>query len=109
MQSSAKRGSLWLAAGAMLGFLSGLSPAIAAENPTVVRAVPSAPVTPLVFDGDLRDLPTVPDWRPGDPMEEQASLGEDIATRAASTEKENDGNRFSYVRWYIELMTFDRF
>jgi hypothetical protein len=30
----------------------------------------SAPVTPFVFDGDVRDLPAPPSWRPGDPVKE---------------------------------------
>ena len=30
----------------------------------------SAPVTPFVFNGDLRDLPAAPRWRPGDPIRE---------------------------------------
>ncbi len=29
-----------------------------------------APVTPSSFDGDVRDLPVVGDWQPGDPMTE---------------------------------------
>jgi hypothetical protein len=29
-----------------------------------------APVTPFVFDGDLRELPAPPEWRPGDPVKE---------------------------------------
>jgi hypothetical protein len=27
-------------------------------------------VTPFVFEGDLRELPAPPDWRPGDPVKE---------------------------------------
>ena len=41
----------------------------------LVLAAPAAanmqlgpPVTPVVFDGDLRDFPTAPDWKPGDPI-----------------------------------------
>ena len=38
---------------------------------TVVRgAEMSAPVTPFIFDGDLRDLPRPPKWKPGDPIKE---------------------------------------
>ena len=29
-----------------------------------------APVSPTVYDGDLRDLPAAPQWRPGDPIRE---------------------------------------
>jgi hypothetical protein len=28
----------------------------------------SAPVTPSSWDGDVRNLPTVPEWKPGDPV-----------------------------------------
>jgi hypothetical protein len=35
------------------------------RNPEV-----SGPVTPWVFNGDLRSLPTAPDWQPGDPIKE---------------------------------------
>jgi len=42
-----------------------------ASHPTAVRgAQSSAPVTPFVFDGDVRDLPAVARWRPGDPVKE---------------------------------------
>ena len=37
------------------------------ENRDIER---SAPVTPFVFDGDLRDLPPPRQWRPGDPIKE---------------------------------------
>ncbi len=38
---------------------------------TVIRAeVSGGPVTPHSFDGDIRDLPVVEDWRPGDPIRE---------------------------------------
>ena len=30
------------------------------------------PVTPVEFNGDLRDLPVVPEWQPGDPIKEAA-------------------------------------
>ncbi|MCP3977850.1 MAG: hypothetical protein GY716_00775 [bacterium] len=30
----------------------------------------SEPVTPFIFDGDLRDLPAPPEWKPGDPVRE---------------------------------------
>ena len=37
----------------------------------VVRgAERSAPVTPYIFDGDLRDLPRPVNWKPGDPVKE---------------------------------------
>ena len=38
-----------------------------AEQP-VWEHVRSAPVTPFVFDGDVRDLPPPRAWRPGDPV-----------------------------------------
>ena len=42
--------------------------------PLVAEEVPvteiSAPVTPFVFDGDLRDLPRPEQWKPGDPVKE---------------------------------------
>ena len=37
----------------------------------VVRgAERGAPVTPFVFEGDLRDLPAPVEWKPGDPVKE---------------------------------------
>jgi hypothetical protein len=44
------------------------TPAAAQER--VEGAVRSAPVTPFVFDGDLRDLPPPRAWQPGDPLKE---------------------------------------
>lgn len=45
--------------------------ALAADDDTVIRDVEqSAPVTPFVFDGDVRDLPAPPQWMPGDPIKE---------------------------------------
>jgi hypothetical protein len=42
-----------------------------AEGPAVKRNVESfAPVEAWVFKGDVRDLPKVPDWEPGDPIKE---------------------------------------
>jgi len=40
------------------------------ESAFVVRAERSAPVTPFIFDGDVRDLPAPLKWRPGDPVTE---------------------------------------
>ena len=40
------------------------------DKPLVVRAERSAPVTPFIFDGDVRDLPAPVKWRPGDPVSE---------------------------------------
>jgi hypothetical protein len=40
------------------------------EKPLVVRAERSAPVTPFIFDGDVRDLPAPIKWQPGDPVTE---------------------------------------
>jgi len=41
------------------------------EQPQVIRgAERSAPVTPFVFDGDLRNLPAPVQWQPGDPVRE---------------------------------------
>ena len=42
--------------------------AVAAAPP--VGPETSDPVVPSVFNGDLRDLPTAPPWRPGDPVHE---------------------------------------
>jgi hypothetical protein len=42
-----------------------------ASHPATIRGAQlSAPVTPFVFDGDVRDLPAVERWRPGDPVKE---------------------------------------
>jgi hypothetical protein len=44
-------------------------------GPTVVddsRPFLGEPVTPVEFNGDLRDLPVAPEWQPGDPMKEAA-------------------------------------
>ena len=41
------------------------------SRPAAVRGVElSAPVTPFVFDGDLRDLAPPTPWGPGDPVKE---------------------------------------
>jgi hypothetical protein len=40
------------------------------EKSNVVTAEVSAPVTPYVFDGDVRDLPPPAAWKPGDPVVE---------------------------------------
>ena len=42
----------------------------AEERPVVRGAENSAPVTPFVFDGDVRDLPAPLHWQPGDPIKE---------------------------------------
>lgn len=39
------------------------------ENPTSA-IVASAPVSPIIYEGDLRDLPAPPTWQPGDPVRE---------------------------------------
>ena len=39
-----------------------------AEKTPVIQV--GAPVTPFVFDGDVRDLPQAPAWKPGDPIKE---------------------------------------
>ncbi|HXV78067.1 MAG TPA: choice-of-anchor J domain-containing protein [Candidatus Polarisedimenticolaceae bacterium] len=40
-------------------------------RPLAIRgAERSAPVTPFVWNGDTRDLPAPPQWRPGDPVKE---------------------------------------
>jgi hypothetical protein len=48
---------------------------VIADPPTPKRLVikgaeRSAPVTPLLFEGDLRDLPRPSKWKPGDPIKE---------------------------------------
>jgi hypothetical protein len=64
----------WLSArGLTLVFFAlSLSPIMAddTEGPRVVARGPerSAPVTPFVFDGDVRDLPPPIPWKPGDPI-----------------------------------------
>jgi hypothetical protein len=40
------------------------------EGRVIRDAELSPPVTPFVFDGDVRDLPTPPQWQPGDPVKE---------------------------------------
>jgi hypothetical protein len=57
-------------AGAALGgvLLLGLAAVPARAEGPAVQAF--APVTPWVFNGDLRDLPKAPDWEPGDPIKE---------------------------------------
>jgi Immune inhibitor A-like, MAM domain len=43
----------------------------AAQAPIVYQgAEVSEVVVPFVFDGDVRDLPLAPEWRPGDPIKE---------------------------------------
>jgi hypothetical protein len=44
---------------------AGMEPQVVARGPEI-----SAPVTPFVFDGDVRDLPKPIPWRPGDPIRE---------------------------------------
>ena len=39
-------------------------------NPQPVQAYRSAPVTPYIFNGDVRDLPQRRQWQPGDPVKE---------------------------------------
>ena len=39
-------------------------------NPQPVQVYRSAPVTPFVFNGDVRDLPQRRQWQPGDPVKE---------------------------------------
>ena len=48
------------------------SMAFAADNGRVVLTNPEVgpPVTPYSFDGDVRDLPAAPEWKPGDPIKE---------------------------------------
>jgi hypothetical protein len=46
-------------------------PATAQSDPPVRRGAETVDiVTPTVFEGDLRDLPLAPAWRPGDPIKE---------------------------------------
>lgn len=40
------------------------------SKPTVVKPIPIEPVTPQVFEGDVRDLPKAERWKPGDPVRE---------------------------------------
>ncbi|MDH3627245.1 MAG: immune inhibitor A [Acidobacteriota bacterium] len=40
------------------------------EKPADTRLEIGAPVTPFIFDGDLRDLPRLLSWRPGDAVKE---------------------------------------
>jgi hypothetical protein len=41
---------------------------IAEQDPDLIQL--SAPVTPFVFSGDVRDLPDPVQWKPGDPIKE---------------------------------------
>jgi hypothetical protein len=52
-------------AGLVTAAASGAAEAAVQRNPEV-----SAPVKAWVYNGDLRDLPKVPDWQPGDPIKE---------------------------------------
>ncbi len=44
--------------------------AFAAEKITLRGAEPLDPAYPTAFNGDLRDLPRLPAWKPGDPIKE---------------------------------------
>ena len=63
---------------AFLFLLAGLTmQVVAADDPATPSDVPVRRgaelveiITPFVFDGDLRDLPTAPSWKPGDPIKE---------------------------------------
>jgi len=61
---------LWLIAAAAMLASSAAMPEHPPEDPLVVHAERSAPVTPFVFDGDVRDLPRPVKWQPGDPVTE---------------------------------------
>ena len=46
-------------------------PATAQHEPVVLEGAESSePVVPFVFEGNVRDLPPVQEWRPGDPIRE---------------------------------------
>jgi len=56
-----------LAAG---GCVALTAPASAQDPPVIGDPEVSAPVTPFEFDGDVRDLPPAPQWKPGDQIKE---------------------------------------
>jgi hypothetical protein len=75
---------------ALTGFLSASASAqdetSSSSKPKVIKgAEVSEPVTPKVFDGDLRDLPRAKAWAPGDPVREvpilDDTLTEDLGPR----------------------------
>jgi len=66
------RGGAWAIVAALL-VVAAAAPAAeeeSGEQSIVVGAEISAPVTPFVFDGDVRDLPEPMPWKPGDPVVE---------------------------------------
>jgi len=58
---------LWLIAAAAMLASSATMPDQPPVDPLVVHAERSAPVTPFIFDGDVRNLPRSVKWQPGDP------------------------------------------
>lgn len=58
------------AATVILGSLITAGPALAQLGGTPVSTVTLGPFQPFFFRGDLRDLPTVRGWQPGDPIKD---------------------------------------
>ncbi len=70
MQRQTARGRFGRPLVALLTLMTLIVPAAFAQDDLAAGSRDSAPITPTIFDGDLRDLPTVTPWRPGDPIKE---------------------------------------
>ena len=62
---------LWFCAIGIAIVLTAISSTAAQDEAPVISDLEvGPPVTPFVFDGDVRDLPAPPQWQPGDTVKE---------------------------------------